>query len=159
MDDGLLVVQQHGSVHNDDIALHRPKLDTRDEGAGNTSFNETHSAHNICKVMKRMRLKYGLPPRTASEQVFDTEEEMWEAEHRYDRPCITTDLGADISAGVERDERWDWNRCICHCLNLAMTAACKVEAVASILHEMRSLASRLKRSPAEWSKFKELQWE
>ncbi len=126
---------------------------------GTTSFNETHSAHNICKVMKRMRLKYGLPPRTASEQVFDTEEEMWEAEHRYDRPCITTDLGADISAGVERDERWDWNRCICHCLNLAMTAACKVEAVASILHEMRSLASRLKRSPAEWSKFKEIQWE
>ena len=125
---------------------------------GTTSFNETHSAENICAMMKRMRLKFGLPPKTRSDQVFDTEEEMWEAEHKYDRPCITTDLGHDISAGVERDERWDWNRCICHCLNLAVTAASNIPSVAVLLKEMKRLASRLKRSPTEWRKFKEIQW-
>ena len=27
--------------------------------------------------------------------------------------------------GAEKDELWDWNRCACHCLNIAVQAALK----------------------------------
>ena len=126
---------------------------------GTTVFNEAHTARNVSELMKSMRLKYGLRPKIPPGHEDDCGEDMWQAEHKYDRPCVTTDLGADISAGVEKDGLWDWNRCICHCLNLAVMAGTKEPAVSAALAQMRVLTILMKRSTREWSRFKKIQRE
>ncbi len=126
---------------------------------GTRTFNETHSARNISRLMKVIRMKYGLPPKTPKDEVYESEEAHWQAEHKYDRPCITTDLGADICAGVERDALWDWNRCICHCIHLAVTAGTKDCELEQALKEVRTMAVRMKRSSTAWRNFKNTQWE
>ena len=45
------------------------------------------------------------------------------AENALDRPSITTDCGANVSAGVELKDSWDWNKCACHMFHLAVNAS------------------------------------
>ena len=42
-------------------------------------------------------------------------------ENVLDRPSITTDCGANVSIGMELKGLWDWNKCTCHMLHLAVS--------------------------------------
>ena len=46
----------------------------------------------------------------------------YEVENALDRPSMTTDCGANVSAGVELKNLWDWNKCACHMLHLGVNA-------------------------------------
>ena len=43
-------------------------------------------------------------------------------ENALARPSITTDCGANVSAGVELKNLWDWDKCPRHMLHLAVNA-------------------------------------
>ena len=62
-------------------------------------------------------------------------------------------------AGEERDHLWDWNRCACHCLNIAVQAALKEEVVDEYLEPLTALAARFSKSRSLWNKFKKTQME
>ena len=80
-------------------------------------------------------------------------------EHELDKLVLTSDCGSDVSAGAERDCLWDWNRCACHCLNIAIQAALKEEVVHECLEPFTSLAARFSKSRSLWNKFKKTQME
>ena len=56
--------------------------------------------------------------------------------------------------GAERDCLWDWNRCACHCLNIAVQVALKEEVVHECLEPLTVLAARFSTSQSLWNKFK-----
>ena len=80
-------------------------------------------------------------------------------ESDLDKPVLTSDCGSDVSTGAERDRLWDWNRCACHCLNIAVQAALKEEVVHECLEPLKSLAARFSKSRSLWNKFKKTQME
>ena len=61
---------------------------------------------------------------------------------QLDKPVLTNDCGSDVSAGAEKDELWDWNRCACHCLNIAVQAAFKEPMIEGCLASLTALARR-----------------
>ena len=80
-------------------------------------------------------------------------------EHELDNPVLTSDYGSDMSAGAEGDRLWDWNRCACHCLNIAIQAALKEEVIHECLEPLMALAARFSKSWSLWNKFKKTQME
>ena len=86
---------------------------------GTMEFNVRHTKHNISKAMLKVRSKFGIFPRaeviedipefTASDWResqklgfdFMSGSDCYGAENALDRPSITTDCGANVSAGVE----------------------------------------------------------
>ena len=103
-------------------------------------FNVRHTKHNISKAMLKVRSKFGIFPRAELiEDIPQFTESDWResqnlgfefmsgldcygAENALDRPSITTDCGANVSAGVELKKLWDWNKCACHMLHLVVNA-------------------------------------
>ena len=63
-------------------------------------------------------------------------------EPSLDKPVLTSDCGSDISVGAEKDDLWDWNRCACHCLNIAVQAALKEPTIEGCLAPLTALAHR-----------------
>ena len=47
-----------------------------------------------------------------------------------------------MSAGVEKDELGDWNRCACHCLNVVVQANLKKPMIEGYLAPLATLARR-----------------
>ena len=78
-------------------------------------------------------------------------------EYELDKPVLSSDYGSDVSVGAERDRLWDWNRCACHCFNIAVQAALKEEVVHECLEPLTSLAARFSKSQSLWNKFKKTQ--
>ena len=78
-------------------------------------------------------------------------------EPELDKPMLTSDCGSDVPAGAERERLWDWNRCACHCLNIAIQAALKEELVHECLEPLTALAARFSKSRSLWNKFKKTQ--
>ena len=132
---------------------------------GTFEFNETHSAEAISHRLCEIRKSFGMLPRIPPGETFDQEilddypEYYYEQESPFDRPVITTDCGADISAGVEKRHLLDWNRCICHCLHLAVTTALQDSLLGSPISDLSKLATRFKRSSIAWQRFKDIQVE
>ena len=81
------------------------------------------------------------------------------AENALDRPSITTDCGANVSAGVELKNLWDWNKCTCHMLPLAVNAGLNAATIDVRLQPFYKLCRRLSRSSVAWKKFKKRQQE
>ena len=69
----------------------------------------------------------------------------------------TNDCGSDVSAGAEKDELWDWNRCACHCLNIVIPAALKEPMIEGCLAPLTALAHRFSKSQSAWNRFKKTQ--
>ena len=46
-------------------------------------------------------------------------------------------------AGAKRDRLWDWNRCACHSLNIAIQAVLKEEVVHECLGTVDSIGSQI----------------
>ena len=72
---------------------------------------------------------------------------------------LTSDCGSDVLAGAERDNLWDWNRCACHCLNIAIQTTLKEEVIQQCLEPLMALARRFSESQSIWNKFKKTQME
>ena len=72
---------------------------------------------------------------------------------------LTSDCGSDVSAGAERDNLCDWNRCACHCLNIAVQAALKEEVIQECLAPLMALTRRFSTCQSTWNKFKKTQME
>ena len=90
--------------------------------------------------MLKVRSKFGIFPRTELiEDIAEFTASDWResqnlgfdfmsgsdcygAENALDRPSITTDCGANVSASVELKNLWDWNKCACHMLHLVVNA-------------------------------------
>ena len=70
---------------------------------------------------------------------------------------LTSDCGSDVLAGAEKDELWDWNRCACHCLNIAVQAALKEPMIEGCLAPLTALAHRFSKSRSAWNRFKKTQ--
>ena len=116
-------------------------------------FPLPHNAMTISHALMRTRSEMGVRPRDPKTgEVLDedtvqaNEEVAYDAEAYFDRPSITTDCGSDISAGVERSARFDWNRCMCHVLHNTVVAALKVEPVKTAVQQLKKLGLNCKRS-------------
>ena len=72
---------------------------------------------------------------------------------------LTSDCGSDVLVGAERDNLWDWNRCACHCLKIAVQVALKEEGIQECLAPLTALACRFSKSWSIWNKFKKTQME
>ena len=70
---------------------------------------------------------------------------------------LTSNCGSDVLAGAEKDELWDWNRCACHCLNIAIQAALKEPMLEGYLAPLIALALRFSKSWSAWNRFKKTQ--
>lgn len=69
-----------------------------------------------CKIKHSMCLQdlENVPIQELSHATFYGGESHWI------KPSITTDLGANVSCGVEMHNIWDWGRCACHVLHMAV---------------------------------------
>ena len=133
---------------------------------GTINFPERHTARNISDKLMDLRLDFGVYPRSRDGRRPQSMQAMrnhklfyFKEEPELDRPVLTSDCGSDVSAGAERDGLWDWNRCACHCLNLAVQAALKEEVVHECLSPLTELAAKFSKSRHLWNKFKKTQME
>ena len=75
-------------------------------------------------------------------------------EPQLDKLVLTSDCGSDVLAGAEKDELWDWNRCACHCLNIAFQVTLKEPMIEGCLAPLMALARRFFYSRSAWNRFK-----
>ena len=66
-------------------------------------------------------------------------------------------MGATFWREQKKDELWDWNRCACHCLNIAVQAALKEPMIEGYLAPFTALARRFSKSQSAWNRFKKTQ--
>ena len=83
-------------------------------------------------------------------------EDVYKYESEYDRPAITIDNGANISKAADMKDHFEWNKCICHCLHLAVREGIKLPYICGALDDLARVTNRLKRSLKEWEKFKQI---
>ena len=128
---------------------------------GTIYFLQQHTAANISKKLMELRLDFGVYPRSHDGRPPKNVQAMrrkmdfyFREEPELDKPVLTSDCGSDVSAGAERDRLWDWNRCACHCLNIAVQAALKEEVVHECLEPLTALVGRFSKSRGLWNKFK-----
>ena len=57
----------------------------------------------------------------------------------------------------KKNELWDWNRCACHCLNIAVQAALKEPLIEGCLAPLMALARRFSKRLSAWNRFKKTQ--
>ena len=62
-------------------------------------------------------------------------------------------------AGAEKDILWDWNRCACHCLNIAVQSALRRPCIQIYVEPLVELARKFPRSRSLWKEFKKVQLE
>ena len=131
---------------------------------GMINFPQRHTAANISDKLMDLRLDFGVYPRSRDGRPPQSLQAMrrhkvfyFKEEPDLDKPVLTNDCGSDVSVGAERDRLWDWNRCACHCLNIAVQAALKEEVVHECLAPLMALAARFSKSRSLWNKFKKTQ--
>ena len=73
-----------------------------------------------------------------------------------DRPSITMGCGANVNIGVELKDLWDWNKCICHVLHLAINASLNGTTIDVHLQSLYKLCHHLHCASMEWKKFKRI---
>ena len=79
-------------------------------------------------------------------------------EHPGDRMSITTDRGPDMAKAADSGT-FEWTPCICHILNTAVDYGLKHSGIMTFLTPLRALAKQLRKSPALWRKFCDIQRE
>ena len=131
---------------------------------GTISFPEDHTAANISKKLMDLRLEFGLYPRSSDGRTPQCPDVVkldkllyFRLEPQLDKPVLTSDCGSDVLVGAEKDELWDWNRCACHCLNIAVQAALKEPMIEGCLAPLTALARRFSKSWSAWNRFKKTQ--
>ena len=129
-------------------------------------FPQQHTAANISKKLMELRLDFGVYPRRRDGRPPQSVQAMrrmmdfyFREEPELDKLVLTSDCGSDVLAGAERDRLWDWNRCACHCLNIAVQAVLKKEVVHEYLEPLTALAARFSKSQSLWNKLKKMHME
>ena len=127
-------------------------------------FPGQHTASNISARLINARTSMGILPRdrqtgavVPQEIVLHCPERFYMAESHFDRLSITTDCASDVSAGCEKDELFDWNRCVCHCLHNAVAAGLALPDVQDAVGQLRGLGVNMRRSRLALDKFKRIQ--
>ena len=139
-----------------------------DHNSGTVELNVRHTKHNISKAMLKVRSKFGTFPRleliedvpqfTASDWrvsqnlgfEFMSGLDCYGAENALDRPSITMDCGKHVRASVELKNLWDWNKCACHMLHLAVNAGLNARTIDVRLQPLYKLCRRLSRLCSAW---------
>ena len=132
--------------------------------AGTQHFAGQHTGETILQRLQSLRMLYGLLPKMPAEHPW-TETEIranpsgaFALEHPGDRMSITTDRGADMAKAADSGT-FDWTPCICHILNTAVDYGLKHSGIVTFLTPLRALAKQLRKSPALWRKFSDIQRE
>ena len=133
---------------------------------GTMHFPEKHTAANISDRLLNARIDFGVWPKDAEGRIPESEEALrcnklayFGMEPPLDRPVLTSDCGSDVSAGAEKNSLWDWNRCACHCLNIAVQSALKRPCIQKFVEPLVELARKFSRSRSLWMEFKKVQLE
>ena len=137
----------------------------RSHTLGTHIFNVKHDVDNIKAKLCRLREDFGMWARIPDEHkdvvtveaLENNPEDVYKYECEYDRPAITTDNGANISKAADMKDHFEWNKCICHCLHLAVQEGIKLPFIRDALHDLAQVTNRIQRSPKEWKKFKRIQ--
>ena len=66
-------------------------------------------------------------------------------------------VGVHRYIGVELKNLWDWNKCACHMLHLAVSLGLNGATINIRLQPLHKLCRHLSRSSVEWKKFKKRQ--
>ena len=129
-------------------------------------FPKKHTAPNISDRLLNLRIDFDVPPEDAESRIPESEEALrcdklvcFGMESPLDRPVLTCDCGSDVSAGVEKNSLWDWNLCVCHCLNIAVQSALKHPCIQKFVEPLLELARKISKSRSLWMEFKEVQLE
>ena len=132
--------------------------------AGTQYFAGQHTGDNILQKLQSLRLVYGLLPKMPPEHPL-TETEIranpsgaFALEDPGDRMSITTDRGADMAKAADSGT-FEWTPCICHILNTAVDYGLKNSGIMTFLTPLRALAKQMRKSPALWRKFSDIQRE
>ena len=75
------------------------------------------------------------------------------------RPVLTNDCGSDVLAGAEKGNLLDWNRCVCHCVNIFVQSALRCTTIQKFVEPLVELARKFSRSRCLWMEFKKVQLE
>jgi len=132
---------------------------------GTNAFNEAHIAENIIKKLCGVRRQFGMRPRLTEENkdkmdegvYAKTPERIYAYESQYDRPALTTDNGSNIAKAA--DSHFEWNKCICHCVHLAVGTALKTGYIRQVVRELSLVTNKVKKSPKAWGRLKKCQVE
>ena len=128
---------------------------------GTINFPQVHTTANISNKLMDLRLEFGVYPRSSNGRPLQSLHAVraekivyFQLEPIMGKPMLTNDCGSDVSMGAERDKLWDWNRCACHCLNIAVPSALKEQVTQECLAPLTALAQRFSKSQSTWNKFK-----
>ena len=128
---------------------------------GMISFPKDHTTANILEKLMDLPLEFGLYPKSFDGRTTQCPDVVRLDKHLYfklkpqmDKPVLTSDCGSDVSAGAEKGELGDWNRCACHCLNIAVQAALEEPMIEGYLATLTALARRFSKSQIAWNRFK-----
>ena len=121
---------------------------------GTHGFNVSHTASNISAKLMKLRLGFGMEPRSRRPSSW-TDLQWFQNEDPLDRPTITTDCGANISKGVEQHGLWDWSRCICHIIHNSVNEG--LLEIEDILQVLKWLSTWMHRSSNAWRVFCQVQ--
>ena len=73
-----------------------------------------------------------------------------------DRPVLTSACKSDVSTAVEKDNLWDWNRCACHYVNIAVQSALRCSCIQKFAEPLVELAHKFSKSRSLWTEFKKV---
>ena len=127
-------------------------------------FPKKHTAANISDRLLSACIDFGVWPKDAEGRIPKSEEALrceklayFEMEPPLDRPVLTSDCGRDVYVGVEKNNLWDWNRCVCHCLNIVVQSALKRPCIQKLVEHLVELGRKFSRSRSLWIEFKKVQ--
>ena len=130
------------------------------------NFPQDHIAANISNKLMDLRLEFGVYHKSSDGKPLQSLHAVrvdklvyFQLEPIIYKAVFTIDCGSDVSVGAERNNLWDWNRCACHCLNIAIQVALKEEVIQQCLALLTALAHRFSKSRSTWNKFKKAQME
>ena len=116
---------------------------------GTISFPKDHTAVSISENLMDLSLEFGLYPKSSDGRTAQCPDAVrldkhfyFKLEPRLDKLVLTSDCGSDVLMGAEEDELWDWYRCACNCLKIAVQAALKEPIIKGCLAPLTALARR-----------------
>ena len=130
---------------------------------GGNAITPKNTTSNISDRFLNARIDFGVLPKNAEARIPKSEEALrcnkfayFGMEPPLDRPVLTSDCGSDVSTGVEKNSLWDWNRCACQCLNIAVQSALKRPCISKFVEPLVELARKFSNSRSLWMEFKKV---
>ena len=134
---------------------------TRVHFVGTQSLPGRHTSEAIAEALLKLRVDYGLYPyiggRYIEPDVTRPLAPQFELELAVDKMALTTDSASNMQKFADSAELFDWQPCICHLLNTAVTKGLDVSGVTQHMSSLRELSKHLKRSNKSWEAFRECQ--